>query len=62
MNLGATEIIMIVVIALLFFGPSKLPSIGKSLGDGIRGFKKGMNELQDGMNEDKDKKDKSDHT
>lgn len=44
MNLGWTEIIMIGVIALLLFGPSKLPNLGRSLGEAIRGFKKGLSE------------------
>lgn len=36
--------LIIVVIILLFMGPSKLPQLGKSLGEAIRGFKKGLNE------------------
>jgi len=43
-GLGFPELIVIFVVALLIFGPSKLPSLGKSLGEAIRGFKK---ELQD---------------
>ncbi|WP_084804262.1 twin-arginine translocase TatA/TatE family subunit [Halonatronum saccharophilum] len=39
-GLGPTELILILVIALVIFGPSKLPEIGKSIGDGIREFKK----------------------
>lgn len=42
MNLGVPEIILILVVALLFFGPSRLPSLGKSVGEAIRGFKKGI--------------------
>lgn len=42
MNLGVPEIILILVVALLFFGPSRLPSLGKSVGEAIRGFKKGL--------------------
>lgn len=44
MNLGWTEILLIAGIALLLFGPSKLPNLGRSLGEAIRGFKKGLNE------------------
>jgi sec-independent protein translocase protein TatA len=36
------HLIVILVIALLFFGPGKLADIGKGLGDGIRNFKEGM--------------------
>lgn len=43
MNLGMTEVIVILVVVLLLFGPSKLPSLGKSMGEAIRGFKKGLN-------------------
>ena len=38
------ELIVIFVVALLVFGPSKLPELGKSLGEAIRGFKKAMSE------------------
>jgi len=44
MNLGMTELLLILGIVLLLFGPSKLPGLGKSLGEAIRGFKKGLNE------------------
>lgn len=40
MNLGIGEILVILVIALLIFGPSKLPQLGDALGKGIRNFKK----------------------
>jgi sec-independent protein translocase protein TatA len=42
MSLGMPEIIALLVIALLVFGPSRLPGLGKSMGEAIRGFKKGM--------------------
>jgi sec-independent protein translocase protein TatA len=38
------HLIVILVIALLFFGPSKLGDLGKGLGDGIRHFKNAMRE------------------
>lgn len=44
MNLGMTELLLILGIVLLLFGPSKLPGLGKSLGEAIRGFKKGVSE------------------
>lgn len=47
MNLGWTEIIVIVGLALLFFGPSRLPGLGKSMGEAIRGFKKGLSGKDD---------------
>ena len=44
MNLGWTEILLIGGIALLLFGPTKLPGLGRSLGESIRGFKKALTE------------------
>lgn len=44
MNLGGMEIVLIVAVVLLLFGPSKLPGLGKSIGEAIRGFKKGIAE------------------
>ncbi len=38
------HLIVILFIALLVFGPKKLPELGKGLGDGIRAFKKGLND------------------
>jgi len=45
-NLGMQEIIVIFVLALIIFGPRKLPEIGKSLGKGLAEFKKASNELR----------------
>lgn len=42
MSLGPMELVLILGIALLLFGPSRLPGLGKSMGDAIRGFKKGI--------------------
>ncbi len=42
-RLGPTELIVILVIALVIFGPSKLPSIGKSIGVAINEFKTSIN-------------------
>jgi sec-independent protein translocase protein TatA len=49
-GLGLPEMIVVFFIALILFGPSKLPSFGKSLGEAIRGFKKG---LEEGPSEEK---------
>jgi len=43
-GMGLPEMMIVLIIALVFFGPSKLPSLGKSLGEAIRGFKKGIAE------------------
>lgn len=43
-GLGLHELIVILVIAFIAFGPSKLPSLGKNLGEAITGFKKELKE------------------
>jgi TatA/E family protein of Tat protein translocase len=45
-SLGMQEIIVIFVIALIVFGPRKLPELGKSLGRGLAEFKRASNELK----------------
>jgi len=47
MRLGFGEILVILAIALLVFGPSKLPQLGDALGKGIRNFKKASEGLFD---------------
>jgi len=46
-NLGPTELIILLVIVLILFGGSRLPSLMKGMGEGIRNFKSGMNEEPD---------------
>jgi len=45
-SLGLPEIIFILVIALLIFGPKRLPEIGRTLGKGMAEFRKATNELK----------------
>jgi sec-independent protein translocase protein TatA len=40
--LSLTHMLLLLVVVLLFVGPSKLPRLGKSLGEGMRNFKKGL--------------------
>ena len=47
-EIGLPEILVILAIALLFFGPSKLPDLAKGLGKGIRGFKEALKEGENG--------------
>ncbi|MDD2421392.1 MAG: twin-arginine translocase TatA/TatE family subunit [Heliobacteriaceae bacterium] len=42
-SLGVPELLVILVIALLIFGPGKLPDVGKALGKGIKEFKQATN-------------------
>jgi sec-independent protein translocase protein TatA len=51
-NLGFTEILLIGVALLIFFGPSKLPELGKALGKGIQEFKKASKELTESVKDD----------
>jgi sec-independent protein translocase protein TatA len=45
-GIGLPEMILIFVVALLIFGPKKLPEIGRSLGKAIRGFQDATNEFK----------------
>lgn len=55
-RLGWTELLAILLIALLIFGPAKLPQMGKAIGESMREFKKSVK----GLNEEDDaKKDES---
>ena len=45
-SIGTQEIILIFIIALIVFGPRKLPEIGKTIGKGLAEFKKASNELR----------------
>ena len=42
MRIGTNELLIILVVALLIFGPKNLPKLGKMFGKTINGFKKGM--------------------
>ena len=42
---GSTELVIILGVALLLFGPTKLPQLGKAIGESIRNFRKGINNL-----------------
>lgn len=45
--LQPAHLILILAIALIFFGPSRLPELGKGLGEGIRGFRDAMRGHED---------------
>ena len=49
-NLGFPELILIFVIALVVFGPGKLPEIGRAVGKGLSEFKKATNSLMSDVN------------
>ncbi len=51
-SIGMPELVIILVIALIIFGPRKLPELGRSLGKSIGEFKKASNELQRTLDEE----------
>jgi sec-independent protein translocase protein TatA len=51
-SIGMPELIIILVIALIIFGPRKLPELGRSLGKSIGEFKKASNELRSTLEEE----------
>ncbi len=53
-TIGFSELIIILIVALLIFGPKAIPGIGKSIGEGIREFKKASK----GLAEETDKESK----
>lgn len=58
-KIGIPELILILVIALVVFGPSKLPEVGESLGRAIREFKKSVDLGDDEKSEENAKSDES---
>ncbi|PKL42222.1 MAG: twin-arginine translocase TatA/TatE family subunit [Candidatus Riflebacteria bacterium HGW-Riflebacteria-1] len=55
MGIGFTELIVILVIILILFGPGKLPEIGKALGRGIREFKDAQKDVKKQSSDSDDK-------
>ena len=51
-SLGMPELVIIFVIALIVFGPRKLPELGKSLGKSLAEFKRASNELRNSLEEE----------
>lgn len=57
--IGSTELIAIAVITLLLFGGKKVPELMKGLGQGVRNFKKGIEEPLEGVNDNAKKSNNS---
>lgn len=58
-KIGVTELVLILILALIVFGPSKLPEIGRAIGQSFTEFKKGINEISEvslGESNDEEKK------
>ena len=54
-NLGMPELMMIMLLALLLFGPKKLPEIGKQVGKALGEFKRASNDLKRSIQDEMDK-------
>jgi sec-independent protein translocase protein TatA len=51
-SVGMPELLIIMIIALMVFGPKRLPELGKAVGQTINEFKKGANSLRDSLEEE----------
>ena len=58
-NIGGGEILILVLVVLLFFGGKKIPELMHGLGKGVRSFKDGMNEVNDSLKIEDDKKEET---
>jgi sec-independent protein translocase protein TatA len=58
-NLGTTEILLIVLVILIFFGAKKIPELAQGLGKGIREFKKATREVEEDVTSEVKKLDQS---
>ncbi|MDY0396753.1 twin-arginine translocase TatA/TatE family subunit [Virgibacillus halophilus] len=56
-NIGVPGLILILVVALIVFGPSKLPEIGKSVGQALSEFKKSAQQIMSDEKKDNDDND-----
>ncbi|WP_409290245.1 twin-arginine translocase TatA/TatE family subunit [Peribacillus sp. SCS-37] len=55
-NIGFPGLILILIIALIVFGPQKLPEIGRSIGQSLKEFKRSSRETIDDLKNDEQKK------
>lgn len=51
-NIGVPGLILILIVALVIFGPNKLPEVGRAFGKSIREFKKATEGITEGIKED----------
>ena len=56
MGLGVTELVIILIIIIVLFGASRLPQIGRGLGEGISNFKRSMKSGQEGEKKESNSK------
>jgi sec-independent protein translocase protein TatA len=55
-NVGPTELIIVLVIALIVLGPKRLPEVGRSVGKGMREFKESLSGMDKDDDEDEDER------
>ena len=53
-GIGMQEVLLIAMVVLLFFGGKKIPELMKGLGNGVRSFKEGMNDIEKDVKDTKD--------
>lgn len=53
-NIGPTEMILILIVALVVFGPGKLPEVGKAVGKTVREFKSAVNKIDEDIKKEVD--------
>ncbi|MBD3410007.1 MAG: twin-arginine translocase TatA/TatE family subunit [Ignavibacteriales bacterium] len=58
-NIGATEIILILLVVLVLFGAKKIPELAQGLGKGMKEFKRAVSDVQQDVSVDDDKSSKS---
>ena len=59
-GLGMSEVLVIALVVLLFFGGKKIPELMRGLGKGVHSFKEGMNNMEKEIEEEPVKKEKAD--
>jgi sec-independent protein translocase protein TatA len=57
-DIGLPELLVILVIVLVVFGPGKLPDVGKAIGDALRGFKKALKDPEESIEDKTSEKEK----
>ena len=62
MRIGTTEIVMILIVVLIIFGPKNLPKLGKMFGQTMKGFKEGIDDDDDDDTTKKAKTEKAEKT
>jgi len=58
-RIGPMEIMLVLAVALIIFGPAKLPELGRSIGNGLKEFKKASRDLKESISIDDNEIDKN---